>query len=240
MFKILLLSLGLLAALPMMQAHADGPALNRTITVNGHGENKAAPDMAIVDLGVFSQGNTAKAALEANTKNMSALMDLLKAAGIDGKDIQTSSFNVGPRYDNSGKQPPKVVGYDVSNSVSVTVHRLDALGALLDQAVASGSNQVNGLSFTIGEPQKLQDDARVDAVKDAQRKAALMASAAGAKLGNVVIINDAGGVPPMPMARAPMMADAMMAKSAPVPVAQGQMIISSDVNVVWELVPNAP
>ncbi len=69
--------------------------------LTGHAEIKAAPDTAVVDLGVFSQGANAKAALEENTKNMAALMDVLKAAGIDAKDIQTSNFTVGPRYDNS-------------------------------------------------------------------------------------------------------------------------------------------
>jgi len=236
MFKILAVSLFALLAAPMMQAYADSSP-NRTITVNGHGEIKAAPDTAVVELGVFSQGNTAKAALEQNTKNMAALMDVLKAAGIDPKDIQTSNFNVGPRYDNSGKQPPKVVGYDVNNSVSVTVRKLDELGTLLDQAVSSGSNQINGLNFTVDDPQKLQDEARENAVKDAKRKAALMAGAADAKLGPVITIKDGGGPQPYPMSRgmSPMVADAMVAKAAPVPVAQGQMLISSDVSVVWEL-----
>lgn len=237
MFKILLVTIGLFTAFQLTPACAETQPMNRTIAVSGHGEIKAAPDTAIVDLGVFSQGPNAKAALEQNTKNMAALMEVLKAAGIEAKDIQTSNFNVGPRYDNTGKQPPKVVGYDVNNSVSVTVRKLDGLGALLDQAVSSGSNQINGLNFTVDDPQKLQDEARTEAVKDAKRKADLMAAAAGAKVGSVVVIKDGGAPQPVPMARgmSPMMADAMVAKAAPVPVAQGQMLISSDVSVVWEL-----
>lgn len=235
MFKAVLFSLLALALVSLTPAQADTD-LRRTITLTGHAEVKTAPDMAVVNLGVFSQGATAKAALEANTKNMSGLMAVLKAAGIDDKDIQTSNFSVGPRYENNtNNNPPKVIGYDVTNSVIVTVHKLDDLGALLDKAVSAGSNQIDSMSFTVSDPQELQDQARKTAVKDAQRKAALMAEAAGAKLGNVLYINDSTPGPiPMSM-RGGMMADAMVAKAAPVPVAQGQMVISSDVNVVWEL-----
>ncbi|MBG1232162.1 SIMPL domain-containing protein [Aestuariivirga litoralis] len=233
MFKILAVSLFALLATPVVSAMADAPALNRTITLNGHGEVRAAPDMAVIDLGVFAQGDTARAALDANTKNMAALLAMLKAEGIDDKDVQTSNFSVGPRYDNpqNGTQP-KVIGYDVNNTVSVIVRKLPELGALLDKAVSSGSNQVNNLTFTMEDAANLQDEARKAAVKDALRKAELLAGAAGSKVGPVVSISDMGSPGPMPM-RAGAMMD--MAKAAPVPVAQGQLVISADVNMVWEL-----
>ena len=235
MFKAVLFSLFALALISLTPAQADTD-LRRTIALTGHAEVKTAPDMAVVNLGVFSQGATAKAALEANTKNMSGLMAVLKAAGIDDKDIQTANFSVGPRYDNSSNNnPPKVIGYNVSNSVVVTVHKLDDLGGILDKAVGAGSNQIDSMSFTVSDPQELQDQARKSAVQDAQRKAALMAEAAGAKLGNVLSINDSTPGPIPMSARGGMVQYDMAAKAAPVPVAQGEMVISSDVNVVWEL-----
>ncbi len=69
---------------------------------------------------------------------------------------------------------------------------------MLDQAVGAGSNQIDRLNFTVADPQKLQDEARKTAVKDAKRKAALMAGAADAKLGNVITIKDGGGPRPIP------------------------------------------
>ena len=216
-------------------AFAEGP--KRPLVLSGHGEVKMAPDMAIVDLGTLSQAPTAKAALDANTAKMSALIDVLKAAGIEDKDIQTSNFNVGPRYDNSANsgQPPKITGYEVSNGVSVIVHKLDGLGAILDKPVGAGSNQINGISFGLDNAHAAQDEARKAAVMDAMGKAKVLTDAAGVKLGALQSMSEQGGMVPMTMAKmAPMQAN-RMAASAPVPVAQGQIDVTADVNMVWDM-----
>ncbi len=214
-------------------AFAEGP--KRPLVLSGHGEVKMAPDMAIVDLGTVSQALTAKAALDANTAKMSALIDVLKTAGIEDKDIQTSNFNVGPRYDNSGNsgQPPKITGYEVSNGVSVIVHKLDGLGAILDKAVGAGSNQINGISFGLDNAHAAQDEARKAAVMDALSKAKVLTDAAGVKLGALQSMSEQGGI--MPMAKMASMQVTRMAASAPVPVAQGQIEVTADVNMVWEM-----
>ena len=207
----------------------------RPLLLNGHGEVKMAPDMAIVDFGTVSQALTAKAALDANTAKMSALIDVLKTAGIEDKDIQTSNFNVGPRYDNSGNsgQPPKITGYEVSNGVSVIVHKLDGLGAILDKAVGAGSNQINGISFGLDNAHAAQDEARKAAVVDAMSKAKLLTDAAGVKLGALQSMSEQGGSIPMPIQMG--MAKVARMQAAPVPVAEGQVGITADVNMVWEM-----
>ena len=233
----------LFAFLLAAMVFAAGPAFSdttktaRLLSLSGHGEVKAAPDMAIVELGVLSQGTTAKAALDANTKNMVALLAALKANGIDDKDVQTSNFSVGPRYENNpnASPTPKIAGYDVNNAVAVTVHKLSELGGILDKAVTAGSNQINNVSFGIAEAQQLQDDARKAAVKDAVRKALVLTAAAGTKLGAIVSLSENGAMPLMPLQARTMAADTMAAKAAPVPMAQGEMTIGADVNVVWEM-----
>lgn len=213
---------------------ADTAKTPHLISLSGHGEVKQTPDMAIVSLGTQTQAATAKAAVDANTKNMTALLAALKAAGIDDKDVQTSNFSVGPRYDYSNNQAPKLVGYDVNNTVIVTVRKLDELGALLDKAVGAGSNQITGISFSVANPQAAEDEARKAAVKDALRKATLLAEAAGTKLGAIASISENASAPPVPVVFAKR-GMAMDAAAAPVPVAQGEMAISADVNIVWEL-----
>ena len=214
--------------------------LKRThlLTLQGHGEVKTKPDMALVEIGTLSQASSAKAALAANTAQLSAIFAMLKANNIDDKDIQSSNFSVGPRYDN-GSIPghsPKIVGYDVTNSVIVTVHKLADLGGILDQAVELGSNQINNIAFGVNDPQPLQDEARKSAVADALRRAKLLAEAANTKLGAVASITEGGNSLPLPMRVRGMQMEAKMANaSAPVPMAQGEMTISADVNVVWEL-----
>ena len=219
-------------------ALADDLKKTHFLTLQGHGEVKAKPDMALVEMGTFSQATSAKAALAANTAKVTAIFAMLKANGIDDKDIQTSNFSVGPRYDNgslSGRSP-KIVGYDVTNSVTVTVHKLADLGGILDQAVEQGSNQIENIAFGMNEPLPLQDDARKSAVADALRRAKLLTEAAGTKLGAVSSITEGASYALAPMRERTMQAESKMASaSAPVPMAQGEMTISADVNMVWEL-----
>jgi uncharacterized protein YggE len=223
-----------LAAACLTPALADEGKLVRSISLSGHGEVRMAPDLAIVTVGVMSSAATAREALDANTKAMDAVMTSLTAAGIEARDIQTSNFSVNPRYDygQNNAQPPKVIGYDVSNNVSVTVRKLDSLGAVLDQVVSSGSNQINGVAFQVSKPEAATDEARKLAVADALRKAQVYTAASGVTLGQIISLTEGGGYqPPQPVFKT-MRAEAA---SADVPIAQGEQVIAVDVNFTWEI-----
>lgn len=205
----------------------------RLIALAGHGEVKAKPDMAIITVGVLNQGTTAREAVTANNTAMEKVIASLKAAAIEPKDIQTSNFSVNPRYDYQNNVQPRLVGYDVSNNVTVTVRNLAKLGGVLDDVVSEGSNQVNGIMFAIANPDPLEDEARKLAVTDARRKANLYAEAAGVALGTVMSISEGGGAPPP----VPMYNRAMMkAEAAPqVPMAEGEQTVAIDVHIAWEI-----
>jgi uncharacterized protein YggE len=213
-----------------------------SMQITGHGEVVAAPDTAFVTSGVTSQGLTAKEALDANNADMARLIETLKAAGIEAIDIQTSGFSVSPNYvysderDANGYQlPPKIVGYTVYNGVTVVVRDLTSLGAVLDQAVTVGANQISGVTFSVDDPQDLYNEARKRAFADAREKAELYAEAAGVELGALSLVSELTGYnqPPQPYlykAEAAMSADRSM-----VPVEVGQLTFSIDVNVSWDL-----
>jgi uncharacterized protein YggE len=213
-----------------------------SMQITGHGEVMAAPDTAFVTSGVTSQGVTAKEALDANNADMTKLIETLKAAGIDSIDIQTSGFSVSPNYvytdarDQNGYQlPPKIVGYTVYNGVTVVVRELADLGAVLDQAVTVGANQVSGVTFSVDDPAELYNEARKLAFGDARAKAELYAEAGGVELGALSLVSELTGYnqPPMPYM---MKAEAAMsADRAMVPVEAGQLTFSIDVNVSWDL-----
>ncbi len=225
-----------LAAFPAVspasaQEHSNPP---RTITIVGHGEARLVPDLAVITLGVMNSAATAREALDANNAAMNSVMAGLKSAGISPNDMQTSNFTISPRYDfgQDNRQPPRVVAYDVSNTVTITVRKLDSLGAVLDQTVSQGSNQINGIMFSASEPGPSQDEARKAAVVDAQRKAKLFADAAGIRLGDIVSLSEVISNPqPVPTYRKTMQADA----ASSVPIAQGEQTIAVDVNIVWEI-----
>lgn len=216
-------------------------AAEGTISIEGRGEVMAAPDTALITSGVTTQGATARDALDANSAAMTELLQTLKAAGIEARDIQTSGFSVNPNYvytdardENGYTLPPKINGYQVSNTVTVRVRELEALGAVLDQAVTVGANTVNGISFSVADPATLLDDARRKAFADARRKAELYAEIATAELGAVKRIEESqrfGGPQPYQMQTA--MYD--RAEAASVPVEAGELTFPVTVTVTWEL-----
>lgn len=206
-----------------------GPA---RITVTGLGTVEAAPDMATISLGVQVSADTAAAALTANSQRIGAVLARLKAAGIAERDLQTSGLGLGPQLDYSRNgQPPRVVGYEATNTLTVRVRDLARLGVVLDQAVADGANTLNGLSFGLDEPQAALDRARVAAVQDARRKAEMMAQAAGVALGAVLEMSESTGGGPRPFFRAAPMA----MEAAAVPVEGGEVSLSVSVTITWEI-----
>lgn len=218
---------------PVMAQSQTPSQTQRLIAMTGTGEVTAAPDMVTVSVGVVEIEPTAAAALNANTAKMTTLMQMLKDAGIAEKDIQTSNFSVNPRYDfDQSRQAQIMVGYEVSNEVTIRLRKVADLGRLLDRLVEAGSNQVNGVSFGIAETAKLEDEARRRATENARHKAEVYAKAAGVKIGKVMSISETTSYrPPMPM----LAARRMQAEAAPVPIAAGEATVSASVDVVWEL-----
>lgn len=235
MMRSAIAALGLMALAglhPVMPASAQEPDKipPRLIALTGHGEVKAEPDMAIVTIGVLTQAPAARDAVTANNAAMEKVIASLKSAGIDEKDIQTANFSVNPRYENEDNGPPRLVGYDVSNTVAVIVRNLVKLGGVLDSVVSEGSNQINGIAFDIAKRGPAEDEARKLAVGDARRKAEIYAAAAGIKLGRIMSISEGAAQPPEPVYRGAMKAD-----MASVPVVQGQQTVAIDVNIAWEI-----
>jgi uncharacterized protein len=210
-------------------ASAESPA---TISVSGEGRVATSPDMAMISLGVTTFGDTAAAAMAKNSEEQAKVMANLTAAGIEAKDIQTTGLMLNPNwsYDSSGGAGT-INGYTAMNMVNVRVRALDGLGGVLDAAIKDGANTLNGLTFGVADPQPVNDEARKRAVADAQRKAALLAEAAGVKLGAVIAISEQTGyADPSPMFRA----EASAAPSG-VPVAGGEVAMTVMVNVTWAL-----
>lgn len=210
-------------------AHSPVPG---TITVTGEGTVTAAPDLATVSLGVTTQGETAGAAMDANTAALTAVLERVKAAGVEGRDIQTSTLNLSPNWSNSdGSAMPVIQGYVATNMVQIRVRNLAVLGEVLDAAVADGANTLNGVSFGLAEPDPAMDEARKAAALDARARAELLTGAVGVQLGRVLTISEGGGyAPPMPMYRM----EAAMA-DAPVPVEGGEVGVTASVTITWEI-----
>jgi uncharacterized protein YggE len=199
------------------------------IVVSGTGRVSVAPDTAVLTLGVDSQAATLADATADAARRMSAVLARVKGLGVADADIATVSYSVDPRTappDPARRDdPPRIVGYHVSNLAQVTVKKLPDAGRILDAAVAAGANAVRGIRFTLADPSKAQAQARAGAVADALAKARELAAAAGVKPGDVLTIREMGGSPPVPVRTM------AMRMEAGTPVEAGQL----DVVVTVEL-----
>lgn len=200
------------------------------VTVTGEATVEATPDMATISLGVTTEGQTAAEAMTANSKALQAVVERLKAAGIEDRDLQTSNLSLNPNwvgYDSGST--PKIAGYVASNMLNVRVRALDGLGSVLDASIADGANTLNGISFELAQPRPALDEARKAAVADARARAALLIEAAGGTLGKIVSITENSGYgSPMPMFKSD-------AAAALVPVAAGQIGLSASVTISFEI-----
>ena len=225
---VLLLSATLTMPLSVRAEEAQPPM----ITVTGTGTVEAAPDIATLSIGVTSQGDTAAAALSANSTALEAVMARLTAAGIEARDMQTSNLSINPNwtgYDSASVTGPVISGYVATNMLTIRVRQLDGLGAVLDAAVADGANTLNGLSFGLADPEPALNEARKEAVADARARAELLATAAGVKLGGILSISETQAYSePVPMFRAD-------ASAAPVPVAGGELGLSANVTILYKI-----
>ncbi|MEM8770799.1 MAG: SIMPL domain-containing protein [Pseudomonadota bacterium] len=206
----------------------------RTITVNGQGQVFAEPDMAVLRIGVVTAGADAKAALSANSASLQATIDNLKAMDVDAKDIQTSGLSISPqyKYNSSNRRTSQINGYEARNGVTVKLRDLDKAGEIVDASVGAGANSLNGFSFTFADPAPLYDAARIDAVKQAQTRAKLLADAAGVNLGALLTIQD--GYASIREADA-VVARGVQFESASAPIETGESSVSASVTLVYAI-----
>jgi uncharacterized protein len=205
-----------------------------TIVVPGVGRVVFRPDVASLRLGVVVVRPTAGEARQAAAATMTAVVDALRAGGVDPKDLRTSLVSLDAVRDYSSERGPRVTGYQLSNAVEATVRTIDAAGSLIDAALGAGATSLDGLSFRLSDPSDALAEARRRAVADARGRAETLAREAGVQLGRVVAISE-GGVaapgPPMPMAELRMKS----VSDVPTPVEAGTDELSVAVTVTYAI-----
>jgi uncharacterized protein YggE len=207
--------------------------MKRTITVPGSGTVVVEPDVASVRLGVSVVANTAAAARESAAKTMTAVLAAVEKQGVARRDVRTSLVSLNPTMDYSGKGGPKLTGYQIQNSIAVTLRDLSRAGDLIDAALGAGASTLDSLDFRLDDPRDAMEKARVAAMDDARARATTLARAAGAKLGGVLaVVEGSPGSMPVPFPAARM---ALKASDASTPVESGTQEISVSVTVTFAL-----
>lgn len=154
------------------------PSREKTISVSGVASSSVKPDQLNINFGVETQEKTAKEALDSNSVQMNTVISAIKQAGISESEISTSSFNIYPVYEShedklTGRWTQEIVGYGVSNIVTVQTAKLDSAASIIDNAVNSGVNRVDSVYFSLASStqQKLKDDLLEKAVINAKIRA---------------------------------------------------------------------
>jgi hypothetical protein len=230
------------------RSYADSiqPSSFRSFSVTAEGKSSAVPDVATFSFGVVTQGGKDLGALQKqNTEKANKTIEFLKDKGVENKDIKTSQYQVEPRYQYSNCStlssyqncpPPEIVGYTVTQQVSVKIRKFEILGEVFSGVVQNGANSVSQLQFTIDDPVAVEMEARAEAIEKAKAKAYQIADFGGFSVGRLLSV-DEGGYNPYPMYNKVMgMSDARLESASVAPSIQpGSQEITTTVTLRYEI-----
>ncbi len=191
--------------LVLTDQQANTATTTNTVSFSGEGKVLSKPDVAVIDLAIVTEAATSKEAQDNNSKKSKTVTDFLKGQGIEEKDIKTTSYNIYPQYyyppypASPEASRPRITGYQVNQTIQVKVRDLTKSDVILDGIVTAGANQINNFQLTIDEPEKLRDEAREKAIKDAKEKADKLRSQLGVRLGRIVNFSENTGGYPIPI-----------------------------------------
>ena len=166
------------------------------ISVSGQGQASRVPNLATLNLGVEAFRDTVQAARDDAANAMEGVIDVLKNRGIENRDIQTRFFNINPRFERNGQN---IVGFQVSNQLTVKIRNLDNVGTIIDEVTRAGGDltRFQGINFSIEDTKPLEEQARAAAVADMTAKANQLAQLTGVQLGQPYSITETGGFSPI-------------------------------------------
>jgi uncharacterized protein YggE len=155
------------------------------------------------------------------------------------------SLNLSPIYDrpvnesqrgNADAPPPKIIGYQINNEVSITIHDVKKLGVMLDSIVKVGVNKIDRLSFQVNDPKAAYRELRKKALANARAKADELAGEVGMALGFPIGI-EVDDSPSSGHADTRSNILALPRYEKPVPIAVGTVTLRVSVGVLYELQP---
>ena len=204
------------------------------ITVGGEGTAQGKPDVALITLGVTALAPTVGEARDRAAASLDAMLKSVKSGGVAEKDIQTTQLSINPEYNyDNGNQTLR--GFRVTNTVSIKVREINKTGDVVDGAVTAGGNDttIQGITFTIDDPEQLREKAREAAVADARRRAETLAKASGVSVGSPISITETSYNPPIYSAR-----DALAPSTGgevATPIQPGELDVVISVSVTFEI-----
>lgn len=206
------------------------------IWVTGQGEISVKPDIAIISLGIESEDDSVATARDRAASAMNDVMDTLSSNGIADKDVQTQYFNIQQvRTWDRETEKEIVTGYRVTNTVTVTIRNIEMVGTIIDAVTDAGGDltRINGINFSIDEPDEYYEEARKEAMTDAKNKAEQLANLANVNLGNVTFISENSYY--APVTKSAMAVGYDEAASYTTSISPGELDISMSIQVAYAI-----
>ncbi len=207
------------------------------IVTSAQGEAQYTPDRAHIYIGVQTRAKTAQEAGAENAKKQEAVIAAIQSLGVPKERISTVNYSVYPEQQynpQQGDKEPRIVGYNVQNTVRVDIHDISKVGALIDAALSKGANNINSLDFYASNQDSTRRQALAEAVERARGDAEALARGAGGQLGELIELSSAPGFnPPRPV---PYMAMARAESMSATPVAPGEQTLTVTVTARWKFV----
>ena len=163
----------------------------RLISVTGTAEINVAPDQVIMSLGIETHDKELSIAKSQNDARAKKIMAIAHSVGIEPKDIQTSALRLSPDY--SEEKVPRFLGYEVSQTIVITLQDISKYEALMTKLLGAGINRIHDIDFRVGETRKYRDEARAKAIRAAKEKAVAMAAELGQTIGKPWEISEEAG-----------------------------------------------
>ena len=205
------------------------------IWVSGQGEVSAAPDIATIRLGIEAEAESVSDAQAQATVAMNNVLDSLKSNGIADKDIQVQQFSIDKitEWDRI-EEKQEVTGYRVTHMVTVKIRDIDKAGDIIDDVAEAGGDltRVDSINFSIEDPTEYYEEARKEAVEDAEAKAKQLASLAGVSLGKATYISESSYYAPV-TSRASY--DMVEEAKAATTISAGELDISATVQIAYSI-----
>lgn len=222
----------LVCAMPIEAAAAAVP----TVGVSGTGEVSVKPDRATVRIGASHQADTAIEAQSRVNEIIDEATKAIRALDIEGLVIQTSGLSLSAVYDYRRDQEPRIIGYRSSISLSVRIDDIDRTGRVIDAAMSTGANQLQGVEFSLQDDGEARREALKRAVHDARSKADAIADALGRSLVGLVEVREQGvSVPVLRRGAESGEMMRMSADAAPTPIEAGEISVRANVEITYSL-----
>jgi uncharacterized protein len=213
------------------------------VTVMGSANMEVVPTIAILSLGVVTERPVAADAVDENARTAQALIDDIKAQGIEGRDIKTISATFSPVYDTesdpvSHTTSQKLSGYRARNILEVRFRDFSKAGKLASQWAGKGANEILNLHFDVENVDAIYERLRGEAMQNALRRArAYIPMIIGQKLGRVIEI----AADDIPEEAKPVLnmqefrGESAVPAPVAIPIEPGTQNLHTSVRVTWEL-----